>query len=81
MKTVEISEFKDHADRLFEELGASGEDILVTKAGRVVGRVGLPEPLEPASLDYTPGHFKDRMWIVGDLNEPYDNVDWEALKS
>ena len=39
-----IHEVKDHLSRVIAELAASGEEVHITKHGRVVARLVLPTP-------------------------------------
>ncbi|HEY7621905.1 MAG TPA: type II toxin-antitoxin system prevent-host-death family antitoxin [Solirubrobacteraceae bacterium] len=72
MKRISATQFKAHCLALLDE-AAGGEEIVVTKHGRPVARVGPAEPLEDltASVTY---HVDDDALI-----EPLD-VEWDAAR-
>ncbi|HEU5002325.1 MAG TPA: type II toxin-antitoxin system Phd/YefM family antitoxin [Actinomycetota bacterium] len=78
MRTVPAGEFKQHCLALLDEVGVSGEAILITKRGRPVARLG---PVSPDDRDDWSGAMADRGRIIGDLVAPAtDPEDWEALR-
>ena len=65
MSVVNIHEAKTHLSRLLERV-ASGEEIVIAKAGRPVARlVRYDESDEPR----TPGAWKGRVWVADDFDE------------
>ncbi len=65
MSVVNIHEAKTHLSRLIERV-ASGEEIVIAKAGRPVARlVAYDESDEPRK----PGAWKGRVWIADDFDE------------
>ncbi len=62
---VNVHEAKTHLSRLLERV-ASGEEIVIAKAGRPVARlVPYSEEDEPR----TPGGWEGRVWIADDFDE------------
>lgn len=76
MKTVTATEFKTHCLRFISEVERTEEPLEVTRRGKVV--VMLTPPAPPArKVTYEPGAFKDRVWIVGDLNLTPEEAGWD----
>jgi prevent-host-death family protein len=78
MRTVPAGEFKQSCLRLLDEVGVSGEPIVITKRGRPVAQL---TPVKPGRADDWVGAMRDRGTIQGDLVEPAaDPSEWEALR-
>ena len=72
-QTLKVSEFKARCLKLMDEVGESGNKIVITKNGRPVSRL-VPyrnKPKAPFGRDW------DRIRIFGDINERVDGQ-WEA---
>ena len=72
-RTIKASEFKAKCLNLMNEVAESGTEYVITKNGRPVSRLA-PYRNKPKSLF---GIDRDRLEILGDLDEPLD-VEWEA---
>ena len=70
-KTVEESEFAEQATALLHEVTANGDEVVVTRDGKIIARV------VPAERRYGPMH--GTIEILGDIVEPID-ADWKAMK-
>jgi prevent-host-death family protein len=78
MRTIPAGEFKQTCLRLLDEVGESGEPIVVTKRGRAVAQLA---PLAPGFAEDWLGAMRDRGKIRGDLVAPASEADeWEALR-
>ena len=73
VRVIKASEFKAKCLQLMDEVAASGEEIVITKRGRPVSRLG-PYQRRPKSLF---GIDKGRIEILGDIVAPLDE-EWEA---
>ena len=71
IKTVEESEFAEQATALLHEVTANGDEVLVTRDGKIIARV------VPAERQQGPMHGRAK--IVGDIEEPID-VEWDIAK-
>ena len=77
MKTMPAGEFKQTCLRVLDEVGASGEPIVITKRGKPVAQLA---PVEPARLGDWAGAMRDRGEIRGDLLAPVTAPgEWDAL--
>jgi antitoxin (DNA-binding transcriptional repressor) of toxin-antitoxin stability system len=77
MRTMPAGEFKQTCLRLLDEVGESGEPIVITKRGRAVAQLA---PLKPERAEDWLGAMRDRGKIHGDLIAPASELDeWEAL--
>ena len=72
-RTIKASEFKATCLKLMDEIAASGEEIVITKRGRPVAKLGPWRETPRAWF----GRDRDIIEIHGDLTEPLD-VEWEA---
>lgn len=71
-------EFKQKCLRLLDEVGTSGEPILITKRGKAVAQL---VPVGRAQQEDWAGALRDRGSIEGDLVAPaVDPDEWEALR-
>jgi prevent-host-death family protein len=78
MRTIAAGEFKQRCLRLLDEVGASGEPIVITKRGKAVAQL---TPLGPESHDDWRGAMIDRGEILGDLVAPAtEPQEWDALR-
>jgi prevent-host-death family protein len=77
MKTIAAGEFKQTCLRLLDEVGTSGEPIVITKRGKAVAQL---TPVEPRRAEDWMGSMQDRGQIQGDLLAPaLDPDEWSAL--
>jgi prevent-host-death family protein len=77
MRTIPAGEFKQHCLRLLDEVGASGEPIVVTKRGRAVAQLA---PLAPGHAADWRGAMRSQGEILGDLVAPaVEAAEWNAL--
>lgn len=78
MKTIAAGDFKQRCLALLDEVGASGEPIVVTKRGKPVAQL---TPVSPQQHDDWCGALRGRGAITGDLVAPAsDPAEWEALR-
>jgi len=78
MRTIAAGEFKQTCLRLLDEVGASGEPIVITKRGKAVAQL---TPVEPGRESDWLGAMRDRGEIHGDLLSPAADPDeWNALR-
>lgn len=70
-------EFKQTCLRLLDEVGASGEPIVITKRGKAVAQL---TPIAPERPEDWVGVMRDRGAVRGDLVAPAaDPGEWNAL--
>ena len=74
-RTIKASEFKAKCLALLDEVGRTGEPLVITKKGKPVARLVPHEPKKRQLI----GLLKGRVEILGDIISPID-VEWEALK-
>lgn len=78
MKTVPAGEFKQTCLRLLDEVGESGEPILITKRDKAVAQL---TPVKPGRAEDWLGAMRDRGEIRGDLVAPATEPgEWDALR-
>ena len=77
--TMSVSEFKATCLRVLERIRQTGRPLLVTKRGVPLAQV-LPPPPAPARGEETFGCMAGTGEEVGDILEPLDPDDWEALR-
>jgi antitoxin (DNA-binding transcriptional repressor) of toxin-antitoxin stability system len=78
MRTVPTGEFKQTCLRLLDEVGESGEPIVITKRGKAVAQLN---PVKPERADDWRGAMRDRGAIRGDLVAPAaEPGEWRALR-
>jgi prevent-host-death family protein len=78
MKIIGAGQFKQHCLRLLDEVGASGEPIVITKRGRAVAQL---TPVGPEHHDDWRGAMEGRGEILGDLVAPATEPrEWHALR-
>jgi prevent-host-death family protein len=78
MRTVPAGEFKQHCLRLLDEVGTSGEPIVITKRGRPIAQLTAVSPERPEDWR---GAMRERGDIRGDLVAPAIEPDeWDALR-
>ncbi len=68
MRTIKASEFKAQCLKLMDEIGKTGEQVVITKRGKPVSLLS-PYPERPASLF---GLHQGSLTILGDILEPID---------
>ena len=82
-RTIKASEFKAKCLKLMDEVAASGEEIVITKNGKPVAKL---TPCKPAAEEIprqdrpkSPFGLNRGMYeIIGDLDDAFDDVDWDA---
>jgi antitoxin (DNA-binding transcriptional repressor) of toxin-antitoxin stability system len=74
-KTVGAAEFKAHCLRIMEEASRSGETVVITKRGKPFMELKRVVPETRALLF---GCMKDKMTVLGDLDEPVYDKPWNA---
>ncbi len=78
MRTIPAGEFKQTCLRLLDEVGASGEPILITKRDKPVAQL---TPVKPGRSEDWLGAMRDRGEIHGDLIAPASEPgEWQALR-
>lgn len=78
MKTVPAGEFKQHCLSLLDEVGVSGEPIVITKRGKPVAQLTAVPAERPRDWR---GALSGHGQINGDLVAPAaDPGDWDALR-
>lgn len=78
MKTIPAGEFKQGCLRILDEVGASGEAIVITKRGKPVAQLSA---VRPDRADDWLGAMRDRGEIRGDLVAPATEPgEWDALR-
>jgi antitoxin (DNA-binding transcriptional repressor) of toxin-antitoxin stability system len=78
MRTMPAGEFKQTCLRLLDEVGVSGEAIVITKRGRPVAQLTA---VKPERADDWLGAMSDRGEIRGDLISPASEPgEWDALR-
>lgn len=76
MKEISASRFKAQCLSLMDDVAASGDEIVITKKGKPVAKLG---PYRSPGKKGVYGLFKGEVRIVGDILAPLD-VEWEAMK-
>lgn len=78
MRTIGAGEFKQRCLSLLDEVGASGEPIVVTKRGKAVAQL---TPVGAERREDWRGAKRAQGEIIGDLVAPAADPDeWEALR-
>lgn len=78
MRTMPAGEFKQTCLRLLDEVGVSGEAIVITKRGRPVAQLTA---VKPERAEDWLGAMRERGEIRGDLIAPASEPDeWDALR-
>ncbi|MGH7912484.1 MAG: type II toxin-antitoxin system Phd/YefM family antitoxin [Candidatus Dormibacteraceae bacterium] len=78
MRTIAAGEFKQHCLALLDEVGASGEPIVITKRGRAVAQL---TPVSTEREGDWRGALSGRGEITGDLVAPAAELgEWEAQR-
>jgi prevent-host-death family protein len=78
MRTVAAGEFKQTCLRLLDEVGETGDPIVITKRGKAVAQLN---PVRPERAGEWLGTMRDRGSIRGDLVAPALEPDaWNALR-
>ena len=83
LRTITASEFKTKCLKLIDEVTETGEEIIITKNGKPVAKL---TPHKPAAEEMryqdrpmSPfGLNKGRYEIIGDLDDAFLDVDWDA---
>lgn len=78
MRTIPAGEFKQICLRLLDEVGTSGESIVITKRGRPVAQLTA---LPATSQEDWAGALRDQGEVRGDLIAPAaSSSDWNVLR-
>jgi prevent-host-death family protein len=78
VKTIAAGKFKQTCLRLLDEVGESGEPIVITKRGRPVAQL---TPVKPERPEDWRGAMRGRGKILGDIVAPAAEPDeWEVLR-
>jgi prevent-host-death family protein len=78
MRTIAAGEFKQTCLRVLDEVGASGEPIVITKRGQPVAQLSA---VKPGRADDWLGAMRDRGEVRGDLVAPAaEPGEWDALR-
>jgi prevent-host-death family protein len=78
VKTVAAGEFKQTCLRLLDEVGESGEPIVITKRNKPVAQL---VPVGPERPDDWRGAMRNRGQIHADLLPPaLDSAEWHAMR-
>lgn len=82
-RTIKASEFKAKCLKLMDEVAESGEEIIITKNGKSVAKLTSYKPAtEEIPYQDRPispfGLNKGRYEIIGDLDDAFLDVDWDA---
>jgi antitoxin (DNA-binding transcriptional repressor) of toxin-antitoxin stability system len=78
MRTMPAGEFKQTCLRLLDEVGASGEPIVITKRGKAVAQLA---PVKAGRSEDWLGAMRDKGEIRGDLVAPASEPsEWNALR-
>jgi len=79
VRTIPAGEFKQTCLRLLDDVGASGEPIVITKRGKAVAQL---MPVKPERASDWQGAMRDQGEIRGDLLAPAtDPREWDVLSS
>ena len=73
-QTIKASEFKARCLKLMDEVANSGEEIVITKNGKPVAKVGAVPGRESESWF---GRDRGKIRILGDVISPVE-MEWEA---
>jgi prevent-host-death family protein len=78
VRTIAAGEFKQRCLRLLDEVGASGEPIVITKRGRAVAQL---TPVSPERHEDWRGAMRGQGEIRGDVVAPAaEPREWDALR-
>lgn len=75
-RRISAGEFKAKCLKLMDQVGATGEPIIITKRGVPVAQLG-PVGGPPGKLF---GSLRGKVRILGDIVSPIDGVTWEAMR-
>ncbi len=76
MRSIPIADFEINPAEVLETVAATGEEVVVTKAGKPIARI---EPVPSSEHCPTLGAMRGSMTIVGDIVAPLDPEDWGRL--
>ena len=74
MIEITATEFKAKCLELMDTVNRTGETFQITKRGKVVAELRVPETKKP----FGPGFAKGEFEIIGDIMAPYD-VEWDVM--
>ncbi len=75
-RTIAAGEFKQKCLRLLDEVGETGDPIVVTKRGKPVAQIN---PVKPEKPNDWFGSMADETRILGDLVAPVEDVGVEEM--
>lgn len=75
MKTMSVTEFRDHASSVVHRVASSGEGVVLTKRGKPLAQV---VPCLPDDLVPVPDRLADTLVFEGDILTPFPSDMWEA---
>ena len=75
-RRISAGEFKAKCLSLMDQVGATGEPIVITKRGVPVAELGPVRGQQGGLL----GSLRGRVEILGEIIEPIDGVAWEAMR-
>ena len=73
-RTIKASDFKAKCLKLIDEVADTNLEIVITKNGKPVAKL-TPYREKPKTLF---GIDRGRYKIIGDLDDAFDDVDWDA---
>ena len=77
MKTMKASEFKAKCLAVMDKIAADGDCLVITKNGKPVAEL---RPFTGERVQSPFGIHNGKIEILGDIMEPIDVDEWEALK-
>lgn len=77
MKTIAAGEFKAKCLGLLDEVNQTGQEIQITKRGKLVARLVAPSKTEKRKNGF--GMMRGTILFQGDIVSPID-VEWDANK-
>jgi antitoxin (DNA-binding transcriptional repressor) of toxin-antitoxin stability system len=75
MKTMGVTEFRDHVSREVDLVASSGEGVVLTKRGKPIAQV---VPCLPDDMVPVPDRLADTLVFEGDILSPFPADMWEA---
>jgi len=75
-QTIGVADFKARCLELLDGVGTRGDEIVITKRGKPIARIG---PIRPTAPDLK-GMYAGRMKIVGDIVNFNLADEWEAAR-
>lgn len=76
MKQVSVTNFKNQALRLLDQVARTGDDLILTRHGKPLVHVEAVRPEEGVVL----GRLKGSMALEDDIVQPLGEGDWDACQ-